>query len=207
MSAPLALELALGLGSCQHAACCHGNQRVRQAGCPGNADAGGVSWHGPCVCAGRGGGGGGSLPRWLGALETGKWPRTEAWAAPQAEDRHGSRISQTHVSAPALKHISRQGSENDLTQRNRPHPPRFPEPPSAPGPDCLLLLLAPCPSHGLLGPTKRGPPCRPGHWWAQRKAPVPPSWRVACSRGPPWQAPGAQPPALLLNTGPGLVAS
>ena len=41
-------------GSCRHTACCHGDRHVYQAGCPGNADAGGVSWHRPRVCTGRG---------------------------------------------------------------------------------------------------------------------------------------------------------
>lgn len=168
-----------------------------------------MSWHGPCVCAGRGGGGGGSLPRL--AWSPGNWEMDQDGgpAAPPAEDRHRPHLSQTLVSAPALRHISHTSPWaarlRITSHRGTPStPPHFPEPPSAPGPGYLLHLLAPCPSHSLLGPTKQGPPCRPGPWWAQRKAPVPPSWCIACSQGPHWQAPRAQPPASLLHTGPWL---
>lgn len=157
------------------------------------------------------GAGAGAAPRlrWPGALETGKWPRTEARAAPPADDRHRSHLSQTQDLAPALRHISHTspwGSEalRMTSHRGTPNtPPTFQ---SSPQPQALAACgtcwhTAP-PTVSL--PHKARTTLPAWRWWAQPKAPIPLSWRIACSQGPPWQAPRAQPPALLLNTGPRL---
>ena len=80
------------LGSCQRTACCHGDWRVYQAGCPGNAAAGGVSWHRPHMCTGWGKG-------WL-LTSAG----LEPWKLGRGPGRRGlprPHLSQTHVLAPA----------------------------------------------------------------------------------------------------------
>ena len=170
------------LGSCQHTTCCHGDQRVHQAQCPGNTDAGGVSWHRCCVCAAWGKGP--SPPQLAWSLETGKWPRMEARTAPPAEGPPRSHLSQTEVLAPCAEQCQTDPSRRAvslwellLTEENPGAPPHFPEP--APQPQALTSCCSGwrscptpsrvlCPSHvqasaiplwpsapGLLGPARR----------------------------------------------------
>lgn len=89
-------------GSCRHTACCHGDRCVYQAGCPGNADAGGVSWHRPRVCTGRGRGwvpASAGLEPW----KSGNGPGRRPGQPYHLRDLHGPHLSRTRVSGPLLE--------------------------------------------------------------------------------------------------------
>lgn len=214
----------------QHAACCHGDWRVYPAGCPGNAAAGGVSWHGPHVYAGWGRG---WLPTSAG-LEPWKLGNGPGW-----RDLPRPHLSQGQVLAPcwsnacwALPSPQANESQNYFTQRKSPVPrPVFLCPRLSPGPAVAPVLQSAFPSHSAPGTvpscgqaTLTGPLlglCPQGSsaptqgearafllaqtQLGPAQGPDLPAPRPSVgSRGPAWPAPRVQPPTLFLKAGPGL---